>query len=140
MCAGTPVNTPTHIGSYHALRDPRGNLAPTNTNTRDKLESGMRCVGISQKKFFANMYPGKSCSESCPRQHIQKSLKSVRKHLFCIITDCLASSKFCFEICTNALTREHREPGLTDWNATLWVFRVTQNKNNGVFHLGPIAL
>ena len=39
-----------------------------------------------------------------------------------------------------SLTREHREPGLTDWNTTLWVFRVTQNKNNGVFHLGPIAL
>ena len=38
------------------------------------------------------------------------------------------------------LTREHREPGLTDWNATLWVDRVTQEKNNGVFHLCPIAL
>ena len=38
------------------------------------------------------------------------------------------------------LTREHREPELTDWNATLWVYRVTQNKKNGVLHLGPIAL
>ena len=38
------------------------------------------------------------------------------------------------------LITEHREPGLTDWNATLWVFRVTQNKNNGVFHLGPTVL
>ena len=38
------------------------------------------------------------------------------------------------------LTREHREPGLTDWNATLWVDRVTQDKNNRMFHLCPIAL
>ena len=37
------------------------------------------------------------------------------------------------------LTREHREPGLTDWNAALWVFRVAQNKNNGVFHFGQIS-
>ena len=44
------------------------------------------------------------------------------------------------ESCSVALTGEHREPGLTDWDATLWVLRVTQNKNNGVFHLGPIAL
>ena len=40
----------------------------------------------------------------------------------------------------DTLTREHSEPGLTDWNATLWVDRVTQDKNNGVFHLCPIAL
>ena len=38
------------------------------------------------------------------------------------------------------LSKEHREPGLTDWNATLCVFRVTQNKNKVLFHLGPIAL
>lgn len=26
---------------------------------------------------------------------------------------------------SSLLTREHREPALTDWNVTLWVYRVT---------------
>ena len=38
----------------HGAR-PRTNLAQTNTNTRDKYESGMRCVEINQQKFFANI-------------------------------------------------------------------------------------
>ena len=42
---------------YHAIRARKrarahaADLAPTNTNTRDNLESGMRCVGISQQKY-----------------------------------------------------------------------------------------
>lgn len=39
-----------------------------------------------------------------------------------------------------SLAREHREPLVTDWNATLWVYGVTQAKNNGVFHSCPIAV
>ena len=40
----------------------------------------------------------------------------------------------------SSLTREHREPGLTDWNASCWVFtvtRLTRDKNDGVISFGP---
>ena len=47
--------TMLYIRARERALSPRTTLAPTNTNTRDKLESGMRCVGISQQKFFASI-------------------------------------------------------------------------------------
>ena len=39
-----------------------------------------------------------------------------------------------------ALKKEHRETAFTDWNATLWIYRMTQDKSDGVFRSCPIGV